>query len=333
MIRKAFLALIASLTFITSTAQTQDTFVSSNLKNLFADMNRHNVLNTIEIGANIGTTGLGLEIATPVTDWVKIRAGVDFMPGFKIPIHFGMESFTDGQINDKFDRIQDLMYNMTGFTIDQEVKMESKPTMTTFRLLIDVYPFKNNRHWHFTAGFFTGGSSVGTSLNSMNEMPSLLALNMYNRIYEEAASDDYLDKVIDEPIYGDIYLDPELALEFQEKILSMGELGIHVGDHKDGTPYLMFPDKDGTVSAKAKVNRFRPYVGFGYGGALSADGRWQASFDAGVQFWGGSPKVTTHDGTVLNDLVNLKGKIKDYMNLMKALPVYPSIAFRLSYRF
>ncbi|MDE6341902.1 MAG: hypothetical protein K2K93_06255 [Muribaculaceae bacterium] len=333
MIRKAFLLLIATLPFLTIQAQTQDTFVSSNLKGLADKMNRHNVLNTVEIGANIGTTGLGLEIATPVTDWVKVRAGVDFMPEFKIPMHFGMESFTDGAINNKFDRIQEMMYNLTGFNIDKEVKMESKPTMTTFRCLIDVYPFKQNRHWHLTAGFFVGGSSMGTSINALSEMPSLLALNMYDRMYKRVSSEDYLESVIDEPIYGDIYLDPEIALEFQEKVLSMGELGIHVGDHKDGTPYLMLPDKDGTVRAKAKVHRFRPYVGFGYGGALSSDGKWQASFDAGVQFWGGVPEVTTHDGTVLNDLINLRGKLKDYMGFMKCLPVYPSIAFRISYRF
>ncbi len=93
------------------------------------------------------------------------------------------------------------------------------------------------------------------------------------------------------------------------------------------------PDKDGTVSAKAKVNKFRPYLGFGYGGALSPDGKWEASFDAGVQFWGGAPKVTTHDGTVLNDLINLRGKVGTYMDLMKSIPVYPTIDFRISYRF
>lgn len=96
---------------------------------------------------------------------------------------------------------------------------------------------------------------------------------------------------------------------------------------------MMMPDKDGTVSAKAFVNSFRPYLGFGYGGALSADGKWQASFDAGVQFWGGAPKVTTHDGTVLNDLYHLRGKVETYMNLMKAIPIYPTIDFRISYRF
>ena len=121
-------------------------------------MDRHGVFNTIEVAANIGTTGLGLEVASPMTEWAKLRVGFDCMPSFTVPMHFALASYVDGKVSDKFDRIQDLMYSLSGMTIDQDIKMESKPTMTTFRLLVDVYPFKSNRHWHFTAGFFVGGS-------------------------------------------------------------------------------------------------------------------------------------------------------------------------------
>ncbi|MDE6637481.1 MAG: hypothetical protein K2K32_04500 [Muribaculaceae bacterium] len=330
MMKKTFIILVTSLLILPLSASAQQ---ASGLKALTQKMNEHGVFNKVEIAANIGTTGLGLEIASPITEWTKLRAGVDWMPQFTVPMTFGMESYVDGQINNKFDKIQDLMHKFTGLTIDKEIKMDSKPTMTTFRLLVDVYPFKANKHWHFTAGFFLGGDCAGKSINKMEEMPSLLALNVYDRLYRKATSEDFVDDIIAEPIFGDFYIDPLVAMELQEKLLGLGRLGVHVGDYKDGTPYMMMPDKDGTVSAKAKVNRFRPYVGFGYGGALSADGKWQASFDAGVQFWGGVPKVTTHDGTVLNDLVNLRGKVGDYMDMMKLIPVYPTIDFRISYRF
>lgn len=312
-------------------------------ESIIEKMEKYGVFTGIEIAANIGTTGLGLEVASPVTEWTKLRVGFDCMPQFTIPMNFGMENYVDGKISDKFDRIKEMMYNLSGMTIDKEVRMNSKPTMNTFRLLVDVYPFKENRHWHFTAGFFVGGNSAGKSINTITEMPSLLALNMYDRLYSGITSDEFLDKVYDDPHFlydltgikalDNTFLNPEAAEELQERMLSMGKLGVHVGDYKDGTPYMMMPDKDGTVSAKAKVNRFRPYLGFGYGGALSPDGKWQASFDAGVQFWGGAPKVTTHDGTVLNDLINLRGKVGTYMGLMKAIPVYPTIDFRISYRF
>lgn len=328
---------------MTSYAQQYDDEYPNRIKELVETMKKHGVFNSIELAANIGTTGLGLEVASPMTEWTKLRVGFDCMPRFMMPMYFDMNSYVDGKVSDKFDRIQDMMYRMSGMTIDQEVKMESKFTMTTFKLLVDVYPFKNNKHWHFTAGFFVGGNSMGKTLNAITEMPSLLALNMYDRLYNGVTSDDFYDKAInDENFLADLtgltalqgtYLDPRVVDQLQEKMESFGRLGVHVGDYKDGTPYLMMPDKDGTVSAKAKVNRFRPYLGFGYGGSLSNDGKWQASFDAGVQFWGGAPKVTTHDGTVLNDLVDLGGKVGTYMGLMKALPVYPTIDFRISYRF
>lgn len=328
---------------MTSYAQQYDEEYPNRIKELAETMNKHGVFNSIELAANIGTTGLGLEVASPMTKWTKLRVGFDWMPRFMMPMYFDMNSYVDGKVSDKFDRIQDMMYRMSGLTIDEEVKMESKFTMATFKLLVDVYPFKNNKHWHFTAGFFVGGNSMGKTLNAITEMPSLLALNMYDRLYNGVTSDDFYDKAInDENFLADLtgltalqgtYLDPRVVDQLQEKMESFGRLGVHVGDYKDGTPYLMLPDKDGTVSAKAKVNKFRPYLGFGYGGSLSDDGKWQASFDAGVQFWGGAPKVTTHDGTVLNDLVNLGGKVGTYMGLMKALPVYPTIDFRISYRF
>ncbi len=331
-----------------SLARKYDEEYPSRMKNLVENMKEHNVFNSIELAANIGTTGLGLEVATPMTKWTKLRVGFDWMPHFTIPMNFALGSYVDGKVDDKFDKIQDLMYRMSGMTIDKKVQMESKPTMTTFRLLVDVYPFKSNRHWHFTAGFFVGGNSIGKSLNKITEMPSLLALNMYDRLYNEITSEDFFEEATRDPDYlyhltgisalQGAYLDPRVADELIDKFESMGKLGVHVGDFgydEDGKPipYLMMPDTDGTVSAKAKVNKFRPYLGFGYGGALSKDGKWEASFDAGVQFWGGAPKVTTHDGTVLNDLINLRGKVGSYMDLMKAIPVYPTIDFRISYRF
>ena len=307
------------------------------------------VFNHLEVAANIGTTGLGLELASPITKWTKLRVGVDFMPSFTIPMTFNLDSYVDGRVSDKFGRIQELMYELSGMEIDQDIKMESKPTMTVMRLLVDVIPFRN-RHWHLTAGIFIGGNSIGKSANKMNEMPSLLTLNMYNRFYEqfrniptgseEAFQEYIIDNPINFPILGEQWIDPNPeSPEFQlfyDKIHSyqqFGELGIHVGDFKDGTPYMMHPDVDGTVTARAKVWRVRPYVGFGYGGFMDREQRWHASFDAGVQFWGGAPKVTTHDGTVLNDLSNLRGKVDSYMGLMKTLVVYPTIDFRLAYCF
>lgn len=116
--------------------------------------------------------------------------------------------------------------------------------------------------------------------------------------------------------------------------MNMDALKIHIGDFKNGEPYIMQPAQDGKVRAKAKTNPFKPYLGFGYSGAIDKEQRWNIGVEAGVLFWGGAPQVILHDGVNMNkDLVNVRGKVGDYLNVMKALPVYPLINFKISYSF
>ncbi len=300
---------------------------------LISDMKSHNVFNTIEIAANIGTTGLGLEVASPMTDWAKLRVGFDCMPHFKRHMEFSVENYIGAQIGDNLDRINEMMYDLTGQSVSPTVKMTSKPTMTTFRLLVDIYPFKANKHWHFTAGFFVGGNSIGNTVNTADDMASLMAMKMYDALYHTTTSEEFVRNPEDYPLFGFLTFDKETAEQFQKKMLNAGQLGIYVGDNEDGSPCMLLPDEEGIFKMKTKVNRFRPYIGFGYGGNLSRDGKWQASFDAGVQIWGGVPKLTANDGTVINDLENLNKDAKSYIDLMKAMPVYPTLDFRISYRF
>ena len=108
----------------------------------------------------------------------------------------------------------------------------------------------------------------------------------------------------------------------------------HLGDKKDGTPYIMEPDAANMVSCKIKVNSFRPYLGFGYGGKLSnrSDRNW-ISFDCGAMFWGGTPKVITHDGMNLaTDVDNIDGKVGDYVKFFKGVKVFPVLELRLTHR-
>lgn len=300
---------------------------------LISGMKSHSVFNSVELAVNIGTTGLGFELASPMTDWAKLRVGADFMPKFKRDMELQTVNYDGASSGDNFDRINEMMFDLTGQSVDRTLNTVSKPTMNTLRVLIDIYPFKSNRHWHFTAGFFVGGSSIGSTVNTADAMSSLMALKMYDALYRTTTSEDFVKKPEDHPLFGFLTFNEQSAEQFQKKMLNAGQLGIYVGDNSDGTPCILLPDDEGIFKMKSKVNRFRPYIGFGYGGNLSRDGRWQASFDAGVQFWGGVPKLTANDGTVLNDLTNLSKDVRSYIDLMKAMPVYPTIDLRISYRF
>ena len=65
----------------------------------------------LELGLDVGTTGLGLELATPVTDWMRVRAGFNWMPTFSIPMSFNVMTFggTETINSSNFEHLQGLL--------------------------------------------------------------------------------------------------------------------------------------------------------------------------------------------------------------------------------
>lgn len=294
----------------------------------------NNVGSSLEVGVSLSSTGLGLDLKTPVTKWVDIRAGIDWMPAFKVPMSFNLNTFSDGRPTNNFNHIASLLYNVTGIEMDETVHMKGRASMVNFKFFVDVYPVPSNRHWHVTAGFLAGSSMVGKAYNTKEEKPTLVGLNIYNRAYEYFTT---LPSIFDVPLGGGAYMDPDLVEQLQEKFRKYGRMGVHIGDFKDGRPYIMVPAPDGSVSARAFVNHFKPYLGAGYSTHLDASGKWNFGVDLGVLFWGGRPDVINHDyatGKDINftkDLVNIRGKVGDYMKIIKAFPVFPMLSVRFSY--
>lgn len=279
--------------------------------------------NHLDLGLTLGTTGIGFDLATPIGEYVQIRTGFEFMPRFTKSLHFDIQSFSDdgSLIDTHFDNLSDRLESFTGYKADSQVKMNGKPTLWNFKLLFDVFPFRN-KHWHLTAGFHWGPSQIAEAINDLEDAPTLVAVNIYNNIYEKVSEG--------ENVFGDFDVDPDL----RRKIKRSGRMGIHIGDYDDGTPYLMEPDENCTVSAKVTVNSFKPYLGFGYGGKLfKNDNRYQVSFDAGLMFWGGEPAITTHDGTNLSkDVSNISGKVGDYVDFISGIKVFPVLNLRITRR-
>lgn len=289
---------------------------------------RH-VADNLDVAFTVGTGGLGLEVATPVTRWASLRAGVEWMPSFHVPMNFDLTTISDGLPSDNFSEVQQMVYDLTGLEMDDKVKMIGKPSMVNFKLLVDVYPFQNNRHWHFTAGFYVGSHAVASAINDRDEMTTLVGLNIYNRAYDHFMN---IKDIFDVSLGGENFMDPDEVEKLQEKFREYGRIGIHIGDFKDGSPYFMEPDSDGAVKAKAFANRFKPYLGFGYSGAIDKEKRWNVGVEAGAWFWGGAPDIILHDGVnMTKDLKNVRGRVGDYLRFIKALPVYPCVNFKISY--
>ena len=332
--KKIVLAIIATCALSTAQAQENKTFGTW--------MKDNKVFQNLDLSVTAGTTGIGIDVASKIGDNVQLRAGYEFMPRFKKSIYFPVE--VGGQpakqydehgnrVETTFDRLSKMLNELTGFTVQDEVEMVGKPTLNNFKLLVDVFPLKN-KHWHFTAGFYWGPSQVAYAENSTSAMTSLLAVSMYNQMYEKCVKDEPIISIDGDDTEENPGVNIFLPEAYRLKIVNYGRMGFHVGDDKKtGEPYVMEPDAtDGMVKVRAKANSFKPYLGFGYGGKLlKSRDDWKVSFDAGMMFWGGTPDLYTHDGTNLTeDVENITGKVGSWVDFIGGVKVYPVLSVRFT---
>ncbi len=296
----------------------------------------------INITFETGSTGFGIGLDSHLNKNVRLRTGFNWVPRFEYPMNFNIQVGEDGdpgydaEGHSRFDRMAGYLEEMTGFKIDQQVEMIGVPSFNNFKLLFDVSPF-NNKNWYFTAGFYAGSSIIGRAYNRTEDMTTLMSVAMYNNIYDKVYDIEYND----ESELNGVFLGLELPPAVNNKILDAGRMGMHIGDYKDKVdengnpiPYMMEPDQDNMVKAEMKVNSFRPYIGAGYSGPIyKLNDRFRFSVDCGIMFWGGTPKVYTHDGTdIVSELENITSQVDKYVDKIKPLKVYPMLNLSISYR-
>lgn len=93
----------------------------------------------LSVGLTLGTTGIGLDVAAPVTDFLQVRAGYNYFSGFKYS--------------------EDVDYRAKGKPTRGKTKAEGTNYMGTGHLLFDFFPFKQYS-FHATAGFYIGTDEI-----------------------------------------------------------------------------------------------------------------------------------------------------------------------------
>lgn len=314
--------------------------------------------NHLDASLTLGTTGIGFDVATPVGNYVQFRAGWAFMLPIHQHMHFDVqvgetkESKYDAngnRVETKFDKMAALLEDLSGYKVEDEVEMIGRPTYHNLKVMVDVFPFIRDRRWHITAGFFWGPSKIADGYNVTEAMPSLLALGMYNRLYDKTMiSYESVQKfrrgeiapyeIIPVFSIGQYEINSPTEIESLYKMLSSyGRMGMPLGKMTDENgvshTYMMVPNEEGMVKAEVRTNSFKPYLGVGYGGRLlKDDDRFHVAVDLGAMFWGGSPRIITHDGTDLaRDVHGIKGKVGDYVEIIKGFKVFPVVDVRFIY--
>ena len=309
----------------------------------------------LDVGVNLGTTGIGVDVSMPVHDIVCLRTGFNYMPRVEVPMTFGIQVGDDPATSDsKFAKMASVLQDLTGNPVSDHVDMIGKAKMWNWNFLVDVYPLKNNKHWRVTAGFFLGPSTIAESYNKTESMASLVAVGIYNNMYNklhgktkrELASVKLVDLSVLGPEYKDLYFDIDMLYALQQGFDAAGRMGVILGTyvndvldkdgnviHKKGEYYMMTPDDDDMVKADLKVNAFKPYIGLGYEGRLvKGNDRLKISVDGGIMLWGGKPSLITHDGTdLIHDVEGITDKPGDYVNAISKLAVFPTLSVRFAY--
>lgn len=329
---------------------------SSKYISVFQYWKEHDIFQHLDVSLTTGTTGIGIDVASPIGDYLQLRAGYEYMPRFTKIMKFDMtingepaRSYDENgnRQETKFDKLRDFLYGFTGYDVEDHADMIGKPTINNFKFMLDVFPFKSHKtlkNLHFTAGFYLGPSKFAEAVNTTETMVSLVSAGMYNSIYTKAVNGEPLIDFSSFSSFQGVTI--ELPEQARKVIAGFGKLGFAVGyykndfvdsngvEHRAGERYIVEPNEDSMVLVEAKSNSFKPYLGFGYGGRLlKKRDDWKVSFDCGVMFWGGTPDLYVHDGTNLTkDVERINGQVGTYVDLLKVFTVYPVLSFRLTKR-
>lgn len=258
------------------------------------------------------------------------------MPRISVPLYLHV-SLEDGyedldyddktwsEHNKQIYTLLNTLTDLTGIKADDQVDLQLSAQYYNGKILLDWHPF-HNKAWYFTTGVYFGPSKIGEAENYARETSFLQALNAYNRIYYNVLEQREVIKV------GE--MGAEFPPEINEKFLNFGPATFYIGPKNDGSYYHTKPQADGTVHADCYTNAFKPYLGFGHDSPIGKSGRCTLSFECGALFWGGTPRIITHDGIDLaHDMQYIKKTIlRHIVDGVSALQVMPNLELRLSWQ-
>ena len=290
-----------------------------------------NIFNHLGAGFELGSTGIGFEVATPVTDYLQVRAGMAIMPSFKVKTfnvdvngcdmwETAKEKYAEMIVMKPYLKPEDqanmdLVEEKGWLLLDapNRVDIESKAKLgANFKLLFDVFPFKKSS-FHVTAGFYAGKSQIFDAYTVGNE-GQLEALTFFD--------ENYAGKTIS----TEGFPGGEQQIHFPDPI------SVTIGG-EDFSENTFYPNGRKVVGY-TKVKGFKPYVGIGFGRAVPKKTRLAFACDLGVQFWS-TPKlfIVQKDGpkqVITDGISDANGG--DVVKTMSKIKVYPCLNFRLTGR-
>lgn len=125
-------------------------------------LNERNIFNHLGVSVHAATTGFGFELATPITNWVTMRVGGTFMPGFK---------FSTDVDGDFYNKIAEDIEGQYPFTVDVDASLKRSQGS----LIFNIYPFGSRYNFFIAAGAYFGGSKILKITGHSDELEAAMA--------------------------------------------------------------------------------------------------------------------------------------------------------------
>ena len=182
------------------------------------------LFNHLAVNAHVATTGVGVELSTPITKFITMRAGVTCMPGFS----FNAE--VDGQYYDYVNTTQ------KDFTVDLDANLKR----TQGSVIFNVYPLAKAKvcsSFFLAAGLYFGGDKLVKINGHSDEIAE--KINQFNGNPYIELGDYKLPVDENGNVKGGLKVQkvrPYLGLGFgryvpKKRISVTGELGVQIHGH------------------------------------------------------------------------------------------------------
>jgi len=104
------------------------------------------IANHVGVTLGVGTTGIGIEAATPITPFVQARLGIHIMPG----INFNVDTEVSGE------------YDYNGMTVpfDNDISINGSLKRVQGSLIFNIYPLGNKFPLFIAVGGYFGGRDL-----------------------------------------------------------------------------------------------------------------------------------------------------------------------------
>lgn len=134
----------------------------------------YGLFNRVGADVNVGSQGLGFDIATPATSYLELSVGLNYMPGFKISGDVDVNDITVPSTPD------DITIPMG------KVNIEGGLARTTLNFKVSCYPFGEKNDFFVAAGFSYAGNKIARLKGHSDDVKAF----MDNPDYPQSAKDN-----------------------------------------------------------------------------------------------------------------------------------------------